>query len=555
MHPHPRHNSRNSLCLRKAILVAIAALILLSLFQPAAAARDVRVALHELNPSLYTDEQGQPSGIFVDLIRDIAAQNGWNLIWVHGTLQENFDHLAAGDIDLMMAVVDTPEREKSYDFNHELAVGSWLQVYELPGSGFNTILDLDGKRVALLKGDVNAVAFRDTAKKFNINPTYVEADTIDEVFALTAERKADVSVAFYVVGQLQAQKHGLSNTPIMFYPTSLGFAVPKGKNADLLQAIDRYIAQGKTNPSSYYSQTMQRWFGEKAGWVIPPWIWWGLFAVVFLAVLFVAMSLLLRREVRRKTAELVRKNEELRAAYEQLSATGEELRGKYHELGKSEQALMQARKKLALLNTLTFQDIQTGIFSLGAYFHLAKQAGCGEKAGKCLDKGRVILQDVENSLHFAKKYQDLGIGQPRWQNVNLALINAISHLDFSRISRTAELDGLEIYADPLLEDVFVTLMENVLVHGAGATEVRLRYEENPGGITILVEDNGPGIPAMEKESIFSWEYHRKGVTGLFLAREILSITGITLRETGEPGAGARFEIRVPGDMFRKAGRE
>lgn len=73
---------------------------------------------------------------------------------------------------------------------------------------------------------------------------------------------------------------------------------------------------------------------------------------------------------------------------------------------------------------------------------------------------------------------------------------------------------------------------------------------------ILVEDNGPGIPATEKEKIFSWEYHRKGgLTGLFLAREILSITGISLKETGEPGTGARFEIQVPGDVFRKGGKE
>jgi len=38
--------------------------------------------------------------------------------------------------------------------------------------------------------------------------------------------------------------------------------------------------------------------------------------------------------------------------------------------------------------------------------------------------------------------------------------------------------------------------------------------------------------------------------GLFLAREILSITGITIKETGEPGNGARFEIAVPEGAFR-----
>jgi len=37
---------------------------------------------------------------------------------------------------------------------------------------------------------------------------------------------------------------------------------------------------------------------------------------------------------------------------------------------------------------------------------------------------------------------------------------------------------------------------------------------------------------------------------LFLSQEILSITGITITETGEPGKGARFEITVPKGGYR-----
>jgi hypothetical protein len=37
---------------------------------------------------------------------------------------------------------------------------------------------------------------------------------------------------------------------------------------------------------------------------------------------------------------------------------------------------------------------------------------------------------------------------------------------------------------------------------------------------------------------------------LFLSLEILSITGLSIKETGEQGKGARFEIRVPKEAFR-----
>jgi signal transduction histidine kinase len=119
---------------------------------------------------------------------------------------------------------------------------------------------------------------------------------------------------------------------------------------------------------------------------------------------------------------------------------------------------------------------------------------------------------------------------------------AISHLDY--LEHSEELDGLEIFADPMLELVFQVLADNVLKHGKTATRVSLRYVPGPGSATILFEDNGTGIPNDLKERIFSSDFQHKKAAGLFLAREILAITGITITETGEPGKGARFEMVV-----------
>jgi ABC-type amino acid transport substrate-binding protein/signal transduction histidine kinase len=569
------HDREKVYLFRKTFLLALSLLLIFTLFFSLADARDVRVAVQEIKPSIFTDDQGKPAGLFVDIIEDIAAKEDWNIVWVHGTLAENWDRLSSGEIDLMPGVVDTPERDKLYDFNHEPVFSAWSQVYALPGSGINTIRDLDGKRIALLKGDYNGIAFRDYARKFNINTTYLEEDSVDNVLAMTAAGDADAAVAFNLAGEPSASKYGLTETTVMFNPNAVVFAVPKGTNKDLLAAIDRYLAEGRGSPSSSYSRAMQKWFGMKASWTVPSYLWWGLAGIAGLAALFVIMSVVLRREVRKKTKELsrqneelqseiasrqraeaglIRKNTELHAAYEQLAANEEELRANYRDLHKIEHALMQARKKLNLLNRLTIQEIQSGIFSLAGYYQLAKGAGDSEKVQDYLGKGADIINSVGNSLNFAKKYQDLGINQPRWQDVNYVLINAISHLDFSHISRTMELDGLEIYADPLLEDVFVIIMDNILFRGAGTTEISIRYRQNADSVTILVQDNGPGIPAEVKEQMFEWEYKGTGSTSLFLAREILSITGILIQETGEPGSGARFELTVPEGEYRFSGK-
>ncbi|MDD1682153.1 MAG: sensor histidine kinase, partial [Methanoregula sp.] len=120
----------------------------------------------------------------------------------------------------------------------------------------------------------------------------------------------------------------------------------------------------------------------------------------------------------------------------------------------------------------------------------------------------------------------------------------------SGFKRTISIEGLEIYADPMLENVFYTLAENVVMYAKTADEISLTFTEDPEGLVVVFSDNGPGILPTMKEKIFERHYENKRGIGLFLAREILSITGIMIHETGTPGTGARFEIRVPKGVYR-----
>jgi len=67
---------------------------------------------------------------------------------------------------------------------------------------------------------------------------------------------------------------------------------------------------------------------------------------------------------------------------------------------------------------------------------------------------------------------------------------------------------------------------------------------------LVCEDNGAGIFGDDKEKIFNRGHGKNTGFGLTISREILLITGITIRETGQPGKGARFEIVVPKGMCR-----
>jgi signal transduction histidine kinase len=99
--------------------------------------------------------------------------------------------------------------------------------------------------------------------------------------------------------------------------------------------------------------------------------------------------------------------------------------------------------------------------------------------------------------------------------------------------------------------VFYNLIHNALRHGEHVTRITFSCTRSDDNLIISCEDNGIGIGLQNKEQIFKKDFGKDSGLGLFLIREILSITGITIQETGEPGKGARFEILVPREMYRR----
>ena len=171
-----------------------------------------------------------------------------------------------------------------------------------------------------------------------------------------------------------------------------------------------------------------------------------------------------------------------------------------------------------------------------------------------ITKEEQAAEAIRKQILFTRDYQNIGVHSPGWYNIGETVSLAIATIDLAGIRVTINLPKVEIYADPLLEKVFYNLVENSIRHGEGVTEIAIRSVETPEGLILAIEDNGTGVPDNEKERIFRREYYKNTGFGLFLGREILAITGLTIRETGLPGKSARFEIFAPRGTYR-FGRE
>ncbi|MFA4825567.1 MAG: MASE3 domain-containing protein [Methanoregula sp.] len=218
----------------------------------------------------------------------------------------------------------------------------------------------------------------------------------------------------------------------------------------------------------------------------------------------------------------------------------------------AEEALKQANRKLNLLSSITRHDINNQLFLLKAFLELSKESlGDAAKTSEYIIKEERAANAIERQIIFTKEYQDLGVKAPDWQNVEAGVKNAYASLPMRDIRLTPEVNNLEVYADPLLEKVFYNLIDNALRYGGQKmTTIHISLKDAETGLVISVEDDGVGILAEDKKRLFERGFGKHTGLGLFLSREILSITGITITETGEPGKGARFEILVPKGGYR-----
>jgi PAS domain S-box-containing protein len=215
------------------------------------------------------------------------------------------------------------------------------------------------------------------------------------------------------------------------------------------------------------------------------------------------------------------------------------------ELKKTESALQKANEKLNILSSITRHDILNSLTALLAYTEIAMEDVSEPDIKALIRKQMEIAKQIQRQVEFTRYYQDIGVHTPLWHDVERIVRNATEVLPLHGLMVDCEVAGLEIYADPLIEKVFYNLMENTLRHGGRTTRISCSYQRDGDDLVIEYRDDGVGVPEDAKQAIFQHGFGKHTGLGLFLSREILSITGISLSETGVPGKGVCFEIRVP----------
>lgn len=218
---------------------------------------------------------------------------------------------------------------------------------------------------------------------------------------------------------------------------------------------------------------------------------------------------------------------------------------------RAETALALASRKLNLLASITRHDINNQLMSLNGFLELLHD----EVTDPALERYFTRIADASNQIsrmiRFTKEYEQIGVNAPVWQEARSLVQTAIQDISPGKVTIQNDLPaGYQVFSDPLIVKVIYNLIDNAVRYGRKLTTIRFFFEKHRGSHVLVCEDDGDGVPADEKEKIFERGFGKNTGLGLTISRDILSITGMTIRETGVPGKGARFEITIPEGSFR-----
>lgn len=292
-------------------------LLLFLLPAPATTAgQHLRVGFFISPPLAFLDEGGRAQGLFIDVFSHIAQLEGWDIEYVAGGLNESYDRLAQGKIDILLPAGYSGARAEKFDFPEQYLLLEWGIVIRSQGAKIDTIFDLQGVDIAVVQGSIFVEGLRDYLKQFHIEARLIEKKEPSQVVAAVASGECMAGVSNNIGAAQIQDKFPVERTSILLTPVHLTYAATKHRHTGAITAINHHLTRLRNDPQSLFWQRLEYWLPQPHKSHDKYILWGG--ALLAGVILLGGLSLYLRRQVRVKVAELVNVNRELLASREEL---------------------------------------------------------------------------------------------------------------------------------------------------------------------------------------------------------------------------------------------
>lgn len=224
----------------------------------------IQVGIYQNGPKVFLDQSGQPAGFWVEVLDAIAEAENWSVQYVPCEWQRCLQAVETGQLDLMLDVAYSEERDRRFDFNQTAVLSSWSVVYRHPETPIYSLIDLDQRRVGMLEGSIQQPKLVEQVEAFGIAPNFVAFDDFATLLQQLEQGAVEAAVVNRFMGRRAEADHAIEPTNILVYPSQLYFATAEGQNPELLAAIDQHLQQLLAAPDSVYYQAERTWLAPSS---------------------------------------------------------------------------------------------------------------------------------------------------------------------------------------------------------------------------------------------------------------------------------------------------
>lgn len=272
--------------------------------------KHVSIGISNNPPVSFISKNGKYKGYVVDVLEEIAHRSGYKITWKLHSWHEIIKKVENNEIDVIGSMAFTKKRAQTMIFSKNSFFVGWSQVYLPVDSKIESFLDLDNKKIAIMKGDINGENLLKRCEKFEIRCISVEVENYNNAFLLVEKGQVDAAVANNLVSAWYSNKQKVLPSSIVFDAVKGYIAVSKDSDADFLNAFDDNMSQWKKQKGSFIYQKQSMWLRPKFKITHSNFIGYIVFGLILFSLLTFFSAVIFKRQVARRVKEISVKNEQ-----------------------------------------------------------------------------------------------------------------------------------------------------------------------------------------------------------------------------------------------------